>query len=326
MKKKIIRISSIIGLVIFAYIIYKIGPVQIWENIKKITVRNFLILVLLRFFYWTLRTFNWNLVLDGYDIKNSFFHLLAARLSCHAVNHVMPSVNIGGEAARIMIVNSPSKKLSVASVIVDKTIESLSVIFFTIIGVAIVITRIPLPGKMKILLISFVGLIAILILYIMNKQKKGFFDWIINLLRKIKIKLKFLEKHMEKIEETDQYISEFYQKYRKLFLKVFLFYCLMFLFWAVEIHFTLLFIGAKSITFFDSFLVVSLGTLAFLIPISPAGIGVYEATYVGIFALLKLGPDVGITLILIRRLIALIWTGIGLLGMAKIKPERQKHY
>ncbi len=322
-KNTIIRLSLVVGLLIFAFIVYRIGLAQIWENIRKITWENFLILIGLRFFYWILRTYNWKIILNGYNIRRSFSHLFAARMSCHAVSHLTPAIGIGGEAARAMVLDSPDMRINVASVIVDKTIEAFTVIIFTIIGVGIAITRIAMPGTYKIFLVSFVFLFTIIVLFLFSKQKKGMLGWLVKLLKKIKIKLKILEKHKQKIEETDAYISDFYYHHPKLFLKVFWFYSLLIIFWTIEIHYTLVFIGAQ-ITLLDSFLVVALGTMAFAFPLTPASLGVYEAAYVGIFALLKLGTDVGFTMVLIRRIIALIWAGVGLLGMFKLKlPSKQ---
>lgn len=323
MKKRIIRISSIIGIVLFALIIYKIGPHQIWENIKKITWQNFVVLLFIRLLYWMLRTYNWKVILEGYESQGSFFHLFAVRMSSHAVSHLTPSATVGGEAARIMMLNSSSKKISLASVIVDKTMELLSMILFAIFGVTVAITRLSMPTKYQVMLISFVCIISLFLLFITYKQKHGFIGWLVNLLGKIRIKFKFLETRKQKIEETDKYISEFYQHQRGRFLRVFLLYSLLILLWTAEIHMTLLFIGA-DVGFLDSFVIVTLGSISFAFPIVPASLGIYEATYVGIFALLRLGTDVGLTLVLIRRLIALIWAGIGVMGMMIVNPDRQK--
>lgn len=324
MKKKIIRISSVVGLGLFVLIIYKIGPDQIWENIRKISWQNFVVLLFLRLLYWMLRTYNWKVILEGYGHQSTFRHLFACRMSSHAVSHLTPSANFGGEATRIMMVNSSSKKISLASVIVDKTMEFLSLIVFAIVGVGIAITRIPMRTRYQIFLICLVAAIAFFLLLITYKQKKGFLGWIIKCLGKIKIRFKFLEKHQTKIEETDQYISEFYRNQRKRFVQVFFLYSLLTLLWITEIHVTLLFLNVEGISFFDSFVIVTLGSIAFAFPIVPASLGVYEATYVGIFALLRLGTGVGFTLVLIRRVIALLWAGIGVLGMMLVNPDRQK--
>lgn len=324
MKKKIIRISVVVGLLIFAFIIYTIGPQQIWENVKKITWENFLILMGLRFLYWVLRTINWKLIFDQYEGKSSLLHLFNARMCSHAVSQLTPSAQVGGEAARIFMVNSSSKKISLASVIVDKTIEFVTVVLFTIIGVTIAITRISLPPKLKLIFIAVVAACALLLIFIFTKQQKGLFTWLLDRLAKMKIKLKFLENKRDEIRETDEHISEFYRNHPGTFIKVSLLYSLLILLWATEIHLTLIFIGAENITFLDSFLITVLGNLAFVFPLIPGSLGVYEATYLALFAILGKGTDLGVTLVLIRRIIALLFAGLGLLGMLKPSPKNQE--
>lgn len=318
MRKNIFRISACIGFILFTIIIIKIGPDQIWDNIKKITWQSFLILFLLRSLYWALRTLNWKIVFEQYEKNVSFFHLFCARLTSHSVNQLTPSAYLGAEASRIMLVNT-SKRKTIASVIVDKTIEVMVVLFFTLLGIIFAILRIKHKGNLKIILIGFILVACTAFFFFLTMQKKGFFGWIIKILGKIKLNFKFLEKNKKKIEETDIYISDFYNKQRKIFLVVFLMYSLMILFWITEIHITLLFMGLKDITFLDSFLIISLGTIAFLLPIIPGSLGIYEITYIGIFALLGLGTDVGLTLVLIRRILALAWAGIGLIPLLKRK-------
>ena len=319
MKRKILRISGWLGILIFAFIVYQIGFQRIWENIKKITWQNFLILMGLRLLYWVLRTINWKVIFERYEAGISLFHLFNARMCSHAVSQLTPTAQVGGEAARIYFVNCSSRRISLASVVVDKTIEFLTTIVFTIIGVTLAITRIPMPGKMKTILVGFTAAALFLLLFFLSKQKKGLFEWFIDLMAKMKIKFKFLEKNREKIKDTDEYISDFYRNHRKAFLGVSLLYSLLIMLWTAEIHLNLVFIGAENISFLDSFLITMMGQLAFLFPFIPGSLGIYEATYVAIFAILGKGTALGFTLVLIRRVIAMIWAGIGLIPMLKSK-------
>jgi uncharacterized protein (TIRG00374 family) len=322
MKQKIVRYSVLVGVVIFCFIIYKIGPLQIWENICKITWQNFLVLMALRVAYWLVRTLSWKLVVDAYEGKASLLDLCMARLSGHAVSQLTPSAVVGGEVARVFMIDCSSKKLNLATVIVDKTIELLTVIFFTIFGVVMAIARISMPVKLKTIFIVSSAVLFLLLLFVMSKQRKGLFEWLVKSLAKMKIRPGVLQKNMEKIKETDEYISDFYRSHRTRFIGSFLIYSLLILIWSLEIHITLLFIGATNISFADSFLVTVLGNLAFTFSFIPGSLGIYEATYVGLFAMLGKGTDLGITLVLIRRILALLWAGIGLLTM--LKPARQK--
>lgn len=317
MKQKIVRLTALAGVLILAFIIYKIGLYQIWENIKKLSVESFLILLGLRILYWLLRTINWKVILDAYEGKTSLLHLFIARMCGHAVSQLTPTAQVGSETTRILMIKSSSRKVTVASVIVDKTIEYLTNISFTALGVILIFTRIPLPGKIKIFFVGGVVIFVFFILFILYRQKRGLLGWIVDIMSRIKLRFKFLEKNREKIKETDEHISWFYRNHRGVFLKVFLLYFLLIMLWVAEIHLNLIFIGVTDIFFLDTFIIVILGNLAFIFPFIPGSLGIYEATYIGLFALFGMGADAALTLVLIRRIISLLLAGLGLLGMLK---------
>lgn len=319
MRKKILRISLVIGVLLLFLFIYFIGPDQIWENIKKLTWQNFLFLLFLRLIHSVLRTISWKIILERYERKTPFFTLYAARLAGDAIGYLTPSAQLGGEPIRAMMVNKSNLEKSFASVIVDKTIEIANQIVCTIIGIIVALTLIPLPGKYEYVLIAFVIGAVFFVTLALIKQKQGFFIWIINFLKKLKIRFRFIEKREERIREVDAHISDFYKYHKKIFLFVFLLHTLIFLLWTTEIYLTLLFIGAGGATFIKSYLIVSLGAFMVMLPTMPASLGTYEITYVSIFVLLNLGADEGMTLILIRRIIMLMWSGIGLLLMTRRK-------
>ena len=317
MRKKILRISLVIGVLLLFLFIYFIGPRQIWENIKKLTWQNFLFLFFLRLIHSVLRTVSWKIIMERYERKTPFFTLYAARLAGDALGYLTPSAQLGGEPIRAMMVNKSNLEKSFASVIVDKTVEIANQIVLTIIGIIVAITLVPLPGKYEDVLIAFVMGAAFFVTLALIKQKQGIFIWIINFLKKLKIRFRFIEKREERIREVDAHISNFYKHHKKVFLFVFLLNTLIFLLWTTEIYLTLFFIGAGGVTFIKSYLIVSLGAFMVMLPTMPASLGTYEITYVSIFVLLNLGVDKGMTLILIRRIIMLIYSGAGLLLMTK---------
>jgi uncharacterized protein (TIRG00374 family) len=264
----------------------------------------------------------WKNIFKRYEKKISYFYLYKARLAGDAIGYLTPSAQLGGEPIRAMMVNGSNLEKSFATVIVDKTLEIMTQILFTIIGVIIAIMLIPLPVKHKYFLIAFVLGAAFVAIFSYMKQKQGFFTWIIRILKKLKLSFRFIEKRETRIKEIDDYISHFYKNHKKTFLLVFLLHSFIFLLWTTEIYLTLLFIEAEGVTMISSYLIVSLGGFIVMLPTMPASLGTYEITYVTIFVLLGLGADTGMTLILIRRIVLLIWAGIGLLFMLKTKREK----
>jgi len=315
MQKKILRLVWIAGLFLFVFLIYKIGPERILSNIRLLTLENFLILFFLRFVYWLLRTFGWKVVSDSYGDKIAFLQLFAARLSGYAISYLTPSAHIGGEAIRAMNLKTRNRRKALASVIVDKTLEIITAIFLAIAGFVIAVIKISMPKELK---AAFVGIILVstsFMVFILLKQKQGFFIWLFRTLKKIKIRLRFVDKYQNGLSETDAYISEFYAKHRLPFLIASLIHSFSILFWALEIWMTLRLLGVRGISILDSFLIVALGTFAFIIPAVPASLGTYDVTFIALFVLFGIKTGSGMTTILIRRIIALGWAGIGLAAM-----------
>jgi uncharacterized protein (TIRG00374 family) len=318
MKKRIIRISLVFGALLFAFLVYKAGPSQIFANIKKLTWRSLLVLLGLRLVYWMLRTFNWKMIFECYDRKLSFLHLFGARVADHAVSYLMPSAMMGGGPIRAIMVDGSSKRRSFATVVLDKTIEVFTTAFFIILAVAVAIIRIPMSGTSKSFFTAFAALTLVLCGFLLVKQKRsGLFNWGMDTLARFKIRPKFIGSIRHYLRDIDAHISDFYKNHREKIHWLVILYSLTFLLWTIEIHLTLLFLKAPGITLFKSFLIVALGNVAFLLPTVPASLGVYEITNIGIFALLGMGPGIAMSMVVIRRIISLFWTGVGLLAMLK---------
>ncbi|MEN8153821.1 MAG: lysylphosphatidylglycerol synthase transmembrane domain-containing protein [Acidobacteriota bacterium] len=319
MKKKVLIVVSIIGIILFINIIRKIGIGLIWESIKNISLENFFILIFLRFLFWSIRTINWKIILNQCCSEIPFWQVFKARITGFAVNYLTPSANIGGEAVRVMLINNKSKKSALASVILDKTIELVSTVFFVIVAIAIALYKLPMPDYQKYIYVGFILLSITMMVFVLRKQHQGLLKWIISKLEKVKISFKFIKNNTDKIREVDENISGFYKNNKKKYFTVLFFYGVQFMIWTTEIFFTLNFIGLESITFLQSYLIVSLGAIAFVMPVLPGGIGIYELTYITVFKLLGLDTSLCMALVIIRRTIALTWAGTGLTFMIRTK-------
>jgi len=322
LRKKILAAGWIVGIFLFAAVIYKIGPLNIWKNVKSLTVFNFLILLGLRLLYWIVRTSSWKLIFESTGEKSRLGHFLMARLAGYAISFLTPAAYIGGEPIRILMVPNPNRRKTTASVIVDKTIEIIVLIFFLASGVILGTVKLAMPYTLKIIFISAVSAMTVLIFIVFMMQKSGLLIGAVSVLEKLKLRIPFVEKRKEKLRETDIYVSDFYKKHKKVFAAVILINALVFMIWTIEIHLTLSFMGIDGVTFIKSFLIVSLGTVAFLIPAIPGALGIYEVTYVAVFLLVGFEAHVALSLALLRRIITLFGVGAGLLGMIRRQTAR----
>jgi uncharacterized membrane protein YbhN (UPF0104 family) len=55
----------------------------------------------------------------------------------------------------------------------------------------------------------------------------------------------------------------------------------------------------------------------------PASLGIYEITYVSLFALLGINIQFGLAMILIRRIMGLSWAGLGMIPMLTKKNIKE---
>lgn len=312
-RKKFLTLTWILGLALFAFIIYRTGQGRIWLILKQLSWTSLAWLFLLRAVYWVLRTYYWRIILVSYGERPPFANLFAARLAGHALSYLTPSSHFGGEAVRALVVDCRDRKKSFASIIVDTTLEILTVVLFVIIAVVLAVGRVGLPGRAKVILVAAAVAAVLVVLFVLNRQRKGIFIWLLDLLARIRIRFGLLERNRDKIREVDDHIAEFMKGRRNVWVQAVGFNGLIVLFWTLEIHLTLVFLGAPKPDYLLSFMITTLGTLAFIIPAIPASLGTFELTYVGIFALFGLDAGLAVSVTLVRRILALFWAGAGLI-------------
>ena len=310
-KRGVIILMALAGVALFIYVVFHAGPERIWNTLKRMSLLEFLFLILLRLLFWGLRSLNWHGVLSRLDGKSRLTHLLGARMAGHAMGYMTPTSRIGGDAFKALMVNEIPQRKVIASVVIDKTIELLATALMIPVAVGMIIVALPLSLGRTILFLLAPILILALIILLIQQQKRGLFTRLLNLMSRLKLKISFLERHREKIAETDANMAEFYSKHRDRFALVFLGYLVFIALWTVEIYITLRFLGCSEITPGKSFLIVIIGSVSFILPGVPGSVGVYEMTYLSLFALLNLPVNHAVGLILVRRALDLIMAGWG---------------
>lgn len=142
------------------------------------------------------------------------------------------------------------------------------------------------------------------------------FAWLVDLLGRIGIRPRFIEKHREKIREVDARISDFYRRGPRAVGGIFVLNALLLSLWVAEIHLTLAFLGAPDLTVPKSFLAVTMGAVGLILPTTPASLGTYEAINLAVFAGLGWSAGLSMSLALVRRSLSLFWAGFGLVAIA----------
>jgi uncharacterized protein (TIRG00374 family) len=315
------RLIGYAGVALFVYLIVRTGPTEILHALGHLSLPEIAALMGLRFLYWLIRAVNWRALLIAAGERVGFGEILGARIAGYAVSYLTPAGNIGGETVRIFCLDSVERNKALATVVVDKTIEFLAGISTVALAVVFLITEFALPRRQRITLFAAIAALALLLLFLVLKQRQGLFTWALDTLKKIKIRIPFLESRRERILETDAHISDFYNRHTRLFLALFASYFVQAWLWAAEIFLTFLFLGNGHPSFFKCFLIVTLGSFYSFLPV-PGSVGVYELTYVSLFALLRIEMSAGMAVILIRRLVGMIWAGVGLVPLIRKRARK----
>jgi uncharacterized protein (TIRG00374 family) len=310
------RLIGYAGAGLFVFLIVKTGPQEILRALGRLNLAKVAALIGLRFVYWLVRALNWRALLVASGERVPFGEILGARIAGYAVSYLTPAGNIGGETVRIFCLDSVERNKALATVVVDKTIEFLAGLSTIALAVVFLITEFALPQRRKIELFAAIAALMLLLFFLVLKQKQGLFTWALDTLKRIKIRIPFLENRRDKILETDAHISDFYGRNRGLFLALFASYFAQAWLWAAEIYLTFVFLGGPHPTFLKCFLIVTLGSFYSFLPV-PGSVGVYELTYVSLFALLRIEMSAGMAVILIRRFVGMIWAGIGLIPLVR---------
>lgn len=317
----VFRLIGYAGVGLFIYLIVKTGPKEILRALGRLTIAEIAALMGLRLLYWVIRAVNWRALLVSAGERVPFGEVLGARIAGYAVSYLTPAGNLGGETVRIFCLDGVERNKTLATVVVDKTIEFLAGLSTIALAVVFLITEFALPRRQKIELFAAIAALMLVLIFLVLKQKQGLFTWALDTLRKIRIRIPFLESRREKILETDAHISEFYSRNKALFLVLFGSYFAQAWLWAAEIYLTFLFLGGPKPTFFKCFLIVTLGSFYSFLPV-PGSVGVYELTYVSLFALLRIEMSAGMAVILIRRFIGMIWAGLGLIPLVRKRSRK----
>ncbi|MCJ7644614.1 MAG: flippase-like domain-containing protein, partial [Candidatus Aminicenantes bacterium] len=100
-----------VGLILFAYLILRIGVGVVLENVSRFGAW-FAAIVFVGAVWLFFQACAWTIIQNAYFRKVPFFRLFRVRIISDALNILLPSASLGGEAARAYLIkgNVPLKE------------------------------------------------------------------------------------------------------------------------------------------------------------------------------------------------------------------------
>lgn len=328
MKKRYQIIFLGIALALLFYLLRKVGITSvlgILRTLKWYYIAGAFALNLSVFLIWT---YKWKLLVDKVNkvkIKEIFPILMAANF----VNTTTPTASLGGEPLKAYYLSKKYKKektMYIATVIIDKAINLITSLAFSLASIIIVSIFLEIPKILKVALDSMIIIMGIAVIIFVSRRKikvKKLAGWAYFLFKKkFKNKEKFISYLDEKTSNITKILKQTYRDKKSLRKEIGLGVIMQILTFSKPYILFLSF--GQAVNPLYIILAVSISMLIGQIVIIPGGIGVVETMMIGIYTALGIDPGIAATVAILDRMIYYIFTlGVGYISLTYINYKYQ---
>ena len=313
----------IFGLSILGWVIQNINIGETFNLINQIGLGFFLIIGVY-FIAFLFDTVTWQITVLSAPLTAKWtYRFFQLRLSGEAFNNMLPAASIGGEPIKAILLKNLygfNYREAIASLILARTINTVSLIIFLIIGFSLMLSSNILEGEYN--LISSVGLaiLSVCILLIFLIQRFKITSHISRLLTTNKL-FHWLNNAIDHIKEVEDRLITFYKNHYQRTGYAFILAFSNWVLGAAEIFITMHFLG-YPVSLVNAWIIESIAqlvrTATFFIP---ASIGAQEGAFLIIGSAVTGSPTIGFTMAIVRRAREIIWITWGLIVFYTIKGD-----
>ena len=313
-----------VGLLTLVFIVWHIGPELIYDVAARLGPVALLVMLIPSIIMYVVEACGWKVTLGPSAKDIPFWRVLAIKTAGEVVNMTTPAGYLGGEPLKAYLLakyHVPSVE-GFASVVIAKTTKTIAEVLFILLGVVLTFWTMSddgLSGQKVLAAWLSVGLLLFGTAAFVFVQRRGLFMGVLEFLRKIGLKIRYLEAREDKLRSLDRMILEFYRHNRPaLYSSIGLF----FLSWmaeAVEVYVIIWYLGGPAMALpaisIAALSVFIKGTTFFI----PGSLGAQDLG--NLFLLQDFGYSevAGVTFALLRRFRELVWIGTGLLCLALLR-------
>jgi glycosyltransferase 2 family protein len=315
--KKIQAISLVLGLSLFAFLIYKIGFSQILNSLRLVG-SGFIVLILISGVRHLLRAAAWKKCFEA-DHRHhvGLFELFNVRLAGEAIRYISFTGPILGEPAKAALIK---RRLplshGLSSVIVENLTYSLSAILIAIIGVVLLLVNVNLNSKLRwaSIIISAVVLAVVAVIWRGIARRNFVLVRVMRLLER-RTKRKWFAKRVESVGRMEENVFNFYNHRERTFLLVLSMQMLAHFVNIFEVYLILHYMGVNA-TFVAAFIIeaaMKMINAAFFFV--PGQVGVFEGGNALLLRALGFTASIGVAVALVEKIRTLVWTAYGLVAL-----------
>ena len=312
-----------VGLLTLILIVWHIGPGQIYDAAAQLGPVALLVLLIPSVIMYVIEAYGWKVTLGPSAKAIPFWRVLAIRTAGEVVNMTTPTAYVGGEPLKAYLLKKHNVPMveGLASVIIAKTTMTIAEVLFILLGIALAFWTVGADsssGQTVAAALLSVGLLLFGTAAFVFVQRRGLFTWILEFLRKIGLKIAYLEAREEKLRSLDRTILDFYRHKRPAFYSSIGLFFLGWMAEALEVYVIIYYLGGPAM----ALSAISIGALAVLIKggtfFIPGSLGAQDGGNVLLLSAFGYSDVTGITFALLRRFRELVWIGLGLLCLALV--------
>lgn len=302
---------------------WHIGPGNIYDAAARLGPIALLVILVPSLVMYVVEAYGWKVTLGPSGRTVPFWRLLVIRTAGEVVNMTTPTAYVGGEPLKAYLLRKYNVPMveGLASVVIAKTTMTIAEVLFILLGIALGFWMLGTYGSSGQMIaggVLSVGLLLFGTAAFVFVQRRGLFTWILDMLRKLGLRIGFLEAREEQLRSLDHTILNFYRHHRSAFYGSTGLYLLGWLAEALEVFVIVHYLGGPS----DLLSAISIGALSVFIKggtfFIPGSLGAQDGGNLLLLKAFGYSDVTGITFALLRRFRELVWIGIGLLCLAML--------
>jgi uncharacterized protein (TIRG00374 family) len=308
------------GLLLFVGLVYEIGPLVVFDNLRVVGW-GIVLIVSQEALAYVCNTLGWWYAFPAPGPPIGFAQLLAARMSGDAINYVTPTATLGGEFVRVRLLRDRVDTTTVvASVTIAKLGQTVGQVAFVVFGLMVVLEETALPPPLRRGLFIGVSVMAALAVALLVAQRRGLFAPLLRVMHAVGLP-RYAAGLGGRLKLLDDEIAAFHVAESWGFVRS---VAAFFAGWAMgvlEAYLILYFLGipvtverALAIEVFS----ITIDAMLFFVP---GKVGTQEGGKVLIFAMLGLSAAKGLSFGILRRIRELVWAGVGLLVLSRLQAD-----
>jgi uncharacterized protein (TIRG00374 family) len=316
-------ILLLVGLLTLGFLVWHIGPGNIYDAAATLGPLALIAILIPSLIMYVIEAYGWKVTLGPSAKQVPFWRLLAIRTAGEVVNMTTPTAYVGGEPLKAYLLRKHHVPIveGLASVVIAKTTMTIAEVLFILLGIVLAFWLLGANGSsshtIAAALLS-VGLLLFGTAAFVFVQRKGLFTWILEILRKVGLRIGFLESREDQLRSLDQTILDFYTHNRRAFYASTGLYLLGWLAEALEVFVMIYYLGGPAMALSS----ISIGALSVFIKggtfFIPGSLGAQDGGNLLLLKAFGYSDVTGITFALLRRFRELVWIGVGLLCLALI--------